>query len=160
MKTCNAAFIFCFTFFGLGLMPCASDAFKQGDLDRLLTTGECQWCDLRNADISGAHLPNAELSESNLSGAKLAGANLTGANLSGAYLSRSDLSGADLSTAFLRKANMNGANLTGANLTGADLSGAVWTDGSKCANGSVKECKSSITPAAKDDVPSLFPFDF
>lgn len=61
-----------------------------------------------------------------LSGAKLFGANLGNANLDGANL---------------HEANLRGANLGGTNLFGANLSGATWTDGSKCKEGSVGECK-------------------
>jgi len=61
-----------------------------------------------------------------LAGADLRGADLTGANLSGANLSY---------------ASLEGARLDGANLQGTILSGATWTDGRKCAEGSVGSCR-------------------
>lgn len=84
---------------------------------QLLSTKECQQCDL-----SGAGLVLANLESGKLSGAKLSRANLSRANLMGA-----DLSGADLSGASLYGANLTGANLSGANLTGADLRDANIT---------------------------------
>ncbi len=78
---------------------------------QLLSTKQCQQCDLRSAgfvmaNLSSSQLQGADLSRANLSRANLAGANLTGANLSGTSL---------------YGANLTGANLTGANLTGTDL---------------------------------------
>ncbi|AFZ13883.1 pentapeptide repeat protein [Crinalium epipsammum PCC 9333] len=78
---------------------------------QLLSTKQCQQCDLRSAgfvmaDLSSSQLQGADLTRANLSRANLAGADLTGANLSGTSL---------------YGANLTGANLTGANLTGTDL---------------------------------------
>ena len=117
--------------------------------------------DLRTANLSGANLRGANLSKANLMGANLTGANLKDANLSYAKLFNADLSGkaslrnANLFGADLRMAKMNDADLFNANLSGADLSNAnlsgayllgtflsdtIWTDGSKCKNGSISEC--------------------
>jgi hypothetical protein len=57
-------------------------------------------------------------------------------NLSGTDLSNANLTGANLSGADLEYANLEGADLTEANLTYA-----YWTDGRKCAEGSIGECK-------------------
>lgn len=81
---------------------------------QLLSTGQCQECEL-----SGAGLVLANLSGANLKGANLAGANLSRANLTGA-----DLTGANLAGTSLFGANLTGANLTGANLAGTDLRNA------------------------------------
>jgi uncharacterized protein YjbI with pentapeptide repeats len=116
-------------------------AFNSADLDKLLKTGKCQWCDLQNAGLSGSRLVGADLSGSNLSGAALSRANLSGANLSSCYLRNADLSSANLSDAYLGDANLEGANMSGTDLTRADLSAAFWTDGAKCDRGSIGVCK-------------------
>ena len=73
---------------------------------QLLSTRQCEGCDLTNAGLVMANL---------------AGANLRGANLSRANLSRANLADADLSGANLTGASLFGADLTGANLSGANL---------------------------------------
>lgn len=98
-------------------------------LQRVMNSGECQNCDLRNAglvfaDLSEANLAGADLSLANLSRVNLSNANLSGANLSGAVLFSANLSGADLSGADLRGADLRGTVLTGVNLEGALLEGA------------------------------------
>ncbi|MDD5008876.1 MAG: pentapeptide repeat-containing protein [Syntrophorhabdaceae bacterium] len=142
-------------------IPHTSCAFKQKDLDKLMTTKQCEWCDLRNADLSGAQLSGAQLSGAALSNANLSNANLSGANLSNAVLSNANLSNADLSGAYMRSTYMYGANLSGANLSKAnldkanlreaELSGAnlfdvslsetIWRNGSRCLEGSAGGCK-------------------
>lgn len=76
-------------------------AFRQADVDKLLTTHECVRCDLSGADLFGTDLSRAVLSGSDLSGADLTGALLyfaiiQGADLTDADLTRADLYGADL----------------------------------------------------------------
>jgi uncharacterized protein YjbI with pentapeptide repeats len=132
----------CFFAFLLWSLPCGpSHAFKQADVDKLIKTRACQWCDLGGVELSGAKLSHADVSGANLSKAKLSGADLSGADLSGAYLRDADLSGADLTDTYLRDANLTGANLSGTNLPGADLTDAVWTDGSKCHWNSIGSCR-------------------
>ncbi len=160
MKRQGHILALCLVSFVLCLSPRVTHGFKQSDVDKISNTKECQWCDLRGANLSGSDLSDASLSGANLSEARLKGANLTGANLSTAYLRNADLSGANLTGAFLDKANLNGANLTGANLTGAKLSKATWTDGEKCDEGSTGECKQSRVIRPKDETPPLFPADF
>lgn len=102
---------------------------------QLVTTRECQRCDLREvglvyARLSGADLQGADLSFANLSRIELSNANLSGANLAGAVLFSADLRGANLRGADLRGADLRGAQLDGAilddaNLDGANLLGAV-----------------------------------
>ena len=72
-------------------------------LERLLESGACQGCDLRDADLRGRHLIGADLRDADLRGAKLHGANLEGADLSDARL--------------------DGAGVQGAMIIDADLSG-------------------------------------
>jgi uncharacterized protein YjbI with pentapeptide repeats len=144
----------------LCLVSNMSLAFNQANLDSLLATGKCEWCDLTNANLSREEIPRARLANSNLSGANLSGADLTEANLSGANLSNANLSGANLTSAFLRgalmkganlsranlynstldKANLQGADVTDANLTKASLSNTIWTTGRKCEEGSADKC--------------------
>ncbi|MFP4236809.1 MAG: pentapeptide repeat-containing protein [Desulfonatronovibrio sp.] len=136
-------------------------AFNEDDLDRLLEHNECPecdlsgaqlnftrlaWADLIKADLSGANLTRTDLSRALLIGTRLSGANLTRASLFGARLVGAELSGANLNHADLSEANLNladlsGANLSGANLSGAHLSWAIWTDGRKCVEGSIGECR-------------------
>lgn len=80
--------------------------------------------------------PNVDWAGCDIGRADLSVVNLTGANLAGA-----DLTGADLSGAILFDANLEGANLTDVLLKGTNLSNAIWMDGSKCAEGSIGECK-------------------
>ncbi len=83
-------------------------------LNQLLSTKQCQYCDLDGVGLVTV----------NLAGANLEGANLVGANLSQANLTGANLKGANLSGASLHGANLTGANLTGAMLIGTDLRGA------------------------------------
>jgi hypothetical protein len=164
------------TFITLFVMSGISYAFSQKDLDKLEATKECTWCDLQNADLKGAQLSGARLSNAGLSGANLSrasltdadllsarlsranlsGANLSNAHLHGAYLRDANLSNANLSRADLSGANLSYANLSGTDLSGADLSGALWTDGTKCAEGSTGECKKVVSPT--QGMPGPFPF--
>ncbi|MEQ8537682.1 MAG: pentapeptide repeat-containing protein [Coleofasciculus sp. D1-CHI-01] len=103
------------------LTPNSADAFNQKDLDQLLETNDCRFCDLRDADLSGTELSGAILSGADLSGANLAEANLSGAKLIDAQLIGTNLSGANLIGANLIKALLNKANLLDADLMGATL---------------------------------------
>lgn len=87
------------------LLPTAVRSENIAHLNQLLTTKQCENCDLTNAGLVMGDL---------------IGANLRGANLVGANLSRANLTGADL-----RGANLTGASFYGANLTGANISGAM-----------------------------------
>lgn len=113
--------------------PAHADSLQQ--VQQLMSTRECQSCDLSRAglvfanlsavDLTGANLSLANLNQANLSGANLSNADLTGAVLVRANLSGADLSGANLVGADLREAYLYGANLEGANLDGAILQGAI-----------------------------------
>lgn len=102
---------------------------------QLLSTRQCQGCDLSNAglvmanlanaDLRGADLRGANLSRSNLMGADLSGANLMGASLFGANLTGANLNGANLNAADLRDTYLTQANLQGASLTNTNLLGAI-----------------------------------
>lgn len=56
------------------------------DIQQLLTTKQCQGCNLQQANLANVDLKGANLAGANLSGANLSGANLTGANIKGAIL--------------------------------------------------------------------------
>lgn len=126
--------------------------YDPGDLQKLLATNECTYCELNNAYLGGANLHSANLSGANLTETVLKLANLTNANLHSANLTNADLGYADLGYANLTSSNLDGANMTssklgyadlsGANLTDADLAGATWTDDvTICKEGSIGECK-------------------
>lgn len=133
------------------VVPSEVSAFKQEDLDKVQATKQCTFCDLAGAPLtgldisggrlSGTKLSGANLSKANLSGANVRNANLHGAQLVGANLSNGDLSGASLAHAKLTGADLSEAKLSGTDLSEANLSGAYWTDGKKCKEGSIGECK-------------------
>jgi uncharacterized protein YjbI with pentapeptide repeats len=103
-------------------------------LRQLLSTKECDRCELSgaglvmsnlaSAKLSGANLSQANLSQANLSGADLSGANLTGASLYGANLIGANLAGAILDGTDLRTAYLTNANLIGTKLDSAYVQGA------------------------------------
>ncbi len=95
-------------------------AFNVDDVDAIKKTNTCVACDLSGADLSGLDLQMA--------------------NLSGSNLSYANLSNANLSNAWLTDANLTNANLSKTNLYGATLDGAIWTDGKRCADGSMGIC--------------------
>lgn len=94
---------------------------------QLLSTRQCQGCELSGvglvlANLAGANLAGANLAGANLSRANLAGANLMGANLAGVSLYGANLTGANLTGALLNATDLRGAYMSGADLTGVDLS--------------------------------------
>ena len=140
-KVSGRSLFFCLGTLAVSFIPGILCAFNETDLAKLLSTKQCRWCNLHNADLSGAQLVVAELANATLVKAGLADANLSRANLSGAFLTNANLTGANLSDAYLVKANLSGADLSDANLSGADLSGAIWTNGARCEQDSIGECK-------------------
>lgn len=98
-------------------------------IQKLLSTKQCQQCELSGAglvlaDLGGAQLSRADLTRANLSGANLSGADLTGANLTGASLNGANLTGANLSGANISSADLRGAYLGNAKLFGVNLNTA------------------------------------
>jgi tetratricopeptide (TPR) repeat protein len=87
-------------------------------LRQLLSTRQCEQCELSSSGLVMGELAGANLRQANLVGANLSRANLQGANLQGANLSGASLYGA----------NLQGANLSGANLTGTDLRESYLTN--------------------------------
>lgn len=108
-------------------VPARSEDF--GQVQRLLSNGRCDGCDLSRAglvyrNLSGSSLQDANLRQANLSQADLSDANLVNADLAGAVLNQANLAGADLRGADLRGADLRGAFVQGANFDGALLEGA------------------------------------
>lgn len=108
------------------------------NIQRLVVTNRCDYCDLVGVDLSNGHLigadlrgavlTGADLSWSNLEGADLTGADLTGANLTGAFLTNASLANADLdnvnfSRAILHDVDVAGASMENLNLAGATIEG-------------------------------------
>lgn len=89
---------------------------------QLLSTRQCQGCELSGVGLVLANLAGANLAGANLSRANLAGANLMGANLAGVSLYGANLTGANLTGALLNATDLRGAYMSGADLTGVDLS--------------------------------------
>ena len=133
-----------FLLVGCNSRTTSSSSSVSDNVTQLLTTNECEGCDLSGADLSNANLRSAKLSYANLRKAKLAWANLYRADLYFANLRHADLQNANLQDADLKHAEMQYANLTDADLTGADMQAgetghfdtdlkhATWTDGSTC----------------------------
>ena len=97
---------------------------------QLLSTKQCQRCDLQSANLvmanlQSASLTNANLQQANLSRVNFIGADLRNAKLAGSSLSGANLGGADLSGADLRNTDLRGTVFTGAILTGTLLDGAT-----------------------------------
>ena len=107
-------------------IPAHAENLEQ--VQQLLSTKQCQSCDLSRAGLVLARLTGANLNQANLAGASLSQAVLSGANLSGANLAGASLYGADLSGSNLAGADLSGADLRGAFLSGADLTGARMTN--------------------------------
>lgn len=141
-----------------GPRPCKRDAPVAGM--------DCTGKDLRDVQWDGARMAGSRFDGANLTGASLSGAELENAtfndarldatDLSGARLINCDFNGASLSGARLNSAEMINADFMDADLTGSDLTGAVminaefmaarlegatWTDGRRCGQGSVGECR-------------------
>ncbi len=135
-------------------------------LCKLEPDAQCSWAvrvglqapgiDMHNASMASMRLDNANLQRANLSyailqlaslkGANLMLANMQGAHLHGVNFQEANLTMANLMDTNLLDADLSGANLRGANLTGAILikakfDNAIWTDGRRCAVGSIGECR-------------------
>jgi len=66
-------------------------AYDEKDVEKLKATGNCQKCDLSEANLMWANLSGAKLEGADLGGANLTGAKLEGANLEGAKLCRTTM---------------------------------------------------------------------
>jgi uncharacterized protein YjbI with pentapeptide repeats len=97
-----------------------AQAAKPKHLQQLLSTKQCNGCDL-----SGANLSNIDLSKAQLVGANLNMANLVNTNLSEANLTKASVVGANLSGANLRQTNLTEATFVYSNLAQAQMQGAT-----------------------------------
>jgi hypothetical protein len=102
------------------LWASVAQAANPEHITQLLTTKECNACDLSGADLVGADLAGAKLE-----GANLNAANLTGTDLTGANLTRASLAGGNLVGANLQRANLNETSFVYANLALVQLNNAV-----------------------------------
>ena len=93
------------------------------NVEVLLSTNRCVFCDLSGANLAGADLMGARLFLSNLTGANLIGTNLMGADIRFATLVN-----ANLNSANLIEAEFDSSDMMGANMTNADLSFAFLPD--------------------------------
>jgi uncharacterized protein YjbI with pentapeptide repeats len=97
-----------------------AQAAKPKHLQQLLSTKQCNGCDL-----SGANLSNIDLSKAQLVGANLNMANLVNTNLSEANLTKASVVGANLGGANLRQTNLTEATFVYSNLAQAQMQGAT-----------------------------------
>ncbi len=98
-----------------------SYGFDEKQVQALKKTNSCKKCDLP--------------------GVKLSNLDLTYVDLSGANLSGADLTNTVMQSANLFEANLKGANVTNANFTKTYFDQVTWTNGKRCAVGSLGQCK-------------------
>jgi uncharacterized protein YjbI with pentapeptide repeats len=103
-------------------------AYKPIYLDRLNETGMCNYCNLRDADLSNRTFKDAQLSESKLEGANFSKSVMIGVWFTRSHMQKVNLQGADVTNALMDYTLLNGANLQDANLSGAYLNFADLTD--------------------------------
>src|SRR5919202_2511178 len=102
--------------------PATQFTSQASRIRQLLTTRECQGCNLQNANLSRADLQGV-----NLEGADLRGAKLWNANLRGAKLWNANLQGVSVWHTNLEGADLRGADLRGTKLWNTNLQGAyLW----------------------------------
>ncbi len=109
---------------GLSMMLPAARGADAAQAERLQKTGNCQNCDLRDAELPGLHAEFGDLRNSDLRGAMMYSANLRSA----------DLTGALLATANLRRADLRGAR-------GAVFNGAFTDEFTTCPSGAKGPCQ-------------------
>jgi uncharacterized protein YjbI with pentapeptide repeats len=108
--------------------PCLANVAQAANPDhvnQLISSKECNGCDLSLANLSGQNLSGAKLVGANLNGANLANTNLSAANLAKASIVEANLAGANLS-----KANLNRTTFVYSNLARVQMQGATlaYTD--------------------------------
>lgn len=104
--------VFFAALWGMGIILTASSALSAaGQVESLLSTGECPKCDLAKASLAKAKLKKANLEGANLMSADLSDADLEDANLMGANLRQANMTGANLKGAFCRLTNFEGARM-------------------------------------------------
>jgi uncharacterized protein YjbI with pentapeptide repeats len=93
----------------------SSLAIQMDTVEMVLSTNQCERCNLAGIDLGGKDLHNAKFA---------------GTNLNDAILASTNLAGADLRNVFLQGAQLPNANLDAANLCGAKLNAAPSSAGS------------------------------
>jgi uncharacterized protein YjbI with pentapeptide repeats len=101
-----------------------TDEMRATNVQRLILTNQCYYCDLVGVDLSSTHLIGADLRGAILTGVDLSWSNLEGADLTGANLAGANLTGAFLTNASLANANLNNVNFSHAILHDVDVAGA------------------------------------
>ena len=119
--------IFCLISLGTAVSSADPGITARENLDTLIKTRSCRYCDLSGLNLSRMDLAGADLEGADLSLARLHLANLSQANLRNAKLHGALFGGADLGDADLRGADLRGADLAGAYLGGALLEGKFIT---------------------------------
>jgi uncharacterized protein YjbI with pentapeptide repeats len=108
--------------------------------EALLVGGRFQGATLKETRLVRSDLLGADFSETDMEGADLHGSNLLGASFRNA-----DLRSADFKDAVFRRLypprHPDGKQPGIPGLEGALLENAVWTDGSRCNDGSVGRCE-------------------
>ncbi len=105
-----------------------------------LASARLDRANLQRGNFSRSIFQLASLKQANLMLSNLEYAHMHGVNLQQANLMLANLTGASLFDADLSGANLRGANLQGAIIIKAKFDGATWTDGRKCAVGSIGKC--------------------
>jgi uncharacterized protein YjbI with pentapeptide repeats len=127
--------------FGAG-WPLASIKVSADVVTMVISTNQCEYCNLAGANLSGLDLRNARLRNADMQGLvlsnmDLSGADLRSATLQGAVLINTNLEGANLCQAQLngsptvhRAAKLDGAHLKNTNLANASLDGVSFSGAS------------------------------
>jgi len=106
------------------------------NIRHLVSTRECEGCDLHGANLEGKDLSGVNLEAADLSGANLEATNLRGANLSRAILLKARIINTKLSGANLRMADLSDLDIDQAfeslEIIGTQLEGARFADGVVC----------------------------
>jgi len=110
-------------FFGLILLMCPKEILAKDTLARLLETGYCSFCDLRNIQIGSIADNEMDPHPMDLTETYLVHANFSQADLTKVIFARSYLNGARFVGA-----DLSGADFTGSELELADFSGATLTN--------------------------------
>lgn len=137
-------FIFIVTFILQGFINIY--AYNKQHVRKLLSTGNCQSCDLSDIDLSNRNLKGLDVSGSDLSDAILRNCNLNEGNFQNSNLTRAKLENttienasfdranlswtrfdlAKLKNSSFYKANMKETNLSGADLRNTSLKGSIF----------------------------------
>jgi len=91
------------------------------NIDILMSTRRCDFCNLKGVGFGGVDLSNVSMQKADLRDADLRSAKLNGASLGSSILSDADMRKADLTNVAGAGAIMSGANLDEAILTGANF---------------------------------------